>query len=469
MGKEMQKQHNEHDGDGSFKLVGHANFIRTNPKSDRFPVKCFHHLEFWCADAINMTIDFGAYPQYSPKSDLSTGNTVHASYLLHSGDLNILFTAPYPPSVAEIPTHTISSTATIPTFSSSTACAFSIAHGLGVRAIGIEVQDAESAFNISVCYGARPSHTPVEINNGIIISEVELYGDAILRFISFKNSNPGVNFLPGFKGALYRHFKVFICVYCLMSYIPLFMFSYSLDINDEEPVASKDLEDFGIRGLDHVAGNVVNLAEAISYVKMFSGFHEFAQFTIDDIAGVIESGMNSTVLANNEISVLLTITEPVHGTERKSQIQAYLEQNQGEGIAHMAFTSKDIFTTLKEMKKRSRHGFEFMPPPPTTYYKNLKQRIGDNVLNNEQIKECEEFGILVDKDDQGVLLQIFTKPVGDRPTILLEIIQRIGCMEQNKEGNTVQRGGCGGFGKGNISALFKSVEEYEKNTFQDSQ
>ncbi|KAI3916756.1 hypothetical protein MKW92_009192 [Papaver armeniacum] len=442
MGKEMQKQHNEHDGDGSFKLVGHANFIRTNPKSDRFPVKCFHHLEFWCADAINVAqrFSYGLGMPITAKSDLSTGNTVHASYLLHSGDLNILFTAPYHPSVAEIPTHTISSSATIPTFSSSTACAFSIAHGLGVRAIGIEVQDAEYAFNISVCYGARPSHPPVEINNGIIISEVQLYGDAILRFISFKNSNPGVNFLPGFK-----------------------------DINDEEPLASKDLEDFGIRGLDHVAGNVVNLAEAISYVKMFSGFHEFAQFTIDDIAGVIESGMNSTVLANNEISVLLTITEPVHGTERKSQIQAYLEQNQGEGIAHMAFTSKDIFTTLKEMKKRSRHGFEFMPPPPTTYYKNLKQRIGDNVLKDEQIKECEELGILVDKDDQGVLLQIFTKPVGDRPTMLLEIIQRIGCMEKNKEGNTVQRGGCGGFGKGNISALFKSVEEYEKNTFQDSQ
>ncbi|RZC51675.1 hypothetical protein C5167_020103 [Papaver somniferum] len=442
MGKDMQKQHNDHDDDGSFKLVGHANFIRKNPKSDRFPVKCFHHLEFWCADGINVAqrFSYGLGMPITAKSDLSTGNMVHASYLLHSGDLNILFTAPYPPSVAQMLIHTISSTATIPTFNSSTAYAFSIAHGLGVRAIGIEVEDAESAFNISVCYGARPSHPPVEINNDIIISEVELYGDAILRFISFKNSNPGVNFLPGFK-----------------------------DINDEEPLASKDLEDLGIRGLDHVAGNVVNLAEAISYVKMFSGFHEFAQFTIDDIAGVIESGMNSTVLANNEISVLLTITEPVHGTERKSQIQAYLEHNQGEGIAHMAFTSKDIFTTLKEMKKRSRHGFEFMPPPPTTYYKNLKQRIGDNVLKDEQIKECEEFGILVDKDDQGVLLQIFTKPVGDRPTVLLEIIQRIGCMEKNKEGNTVQRGGCGGFGKGNISALVKSVEEYEKNTFHDSQ
>ncbi|KAI3990773.1 hypothetical protein MKX01_004046 [Papaver californicum] len=195
---------------------------------------------------------------------------------------------------------------------------------------------------------------------------------------------------------------------------------------------------------------------------MFSGFHVFCQFTIDDLTGVTESGLNSAVLANNGESVLLNITEPVYGTERKSQIQTYIEHNQGEGVGHMAFASKDIFTTLKEIKKRSRYRFEFMPPPPSTYYKTLKHRIGDNVLKDEQIEECEELGILVDKDDQGVLLQIFTKPVGDRPTILLEIIQRTGCMVKDEEGNIIQKRGCGGFGKGNISGLFKSVEEYKK-------
>ncbi|KAI3940170.1 hypothetical protein MKW92_019667 [Papaver armeniacum] len=446
MERDMQKQDNDHDGDASrltFKLVGHANFIRKNPKSDRFRVKHFHHLEFWCTDAINVAqrFSYGLGMPITAKSDLSTGNTVHASYLLHSGDLNILFTAPYSPSVAEIPRHSIiSSTASIPTFDYSAAYAFSTSHGLAVRAIAVEVDDAESAFNISVSYGARPSHPPVEVNNGIIISEIQLFGDVILRFISFKNSDPGVNFLPCFKG-----------------------------MKDGEPLASKDLEDFGIRGLDHVAGNVMSLAEVISYVKMFSGFHEFAQFTIDDITGKIESGLNSTMLANNGESVLLAISEPVYGTERKSQIQTYLEHNQGEGVWHMAVASKDIFTTLKEMKKRSLHGFEFMPPPPPTYYKSLKHRIGENVLKDEQIIECEELGILVDKDDQGVILQIFTKPVGDRPTVLLEIIQRIGCLEQDEEGNIIQKGGCGGFGKGNISALFKSVEEYEKNIFPNSQ
>ncbi|KAI3839141.1 hypothetical protein MKX03_032771 [Papaver bracteatum] len=356
MERDMQKQDNDHDGDGSrltFKLVGHANFIRTNPKSDRFRVKHFHHLEFWCTDAINVAqrFSYGLGMPITAKSDLSTGNMAHASYLLHSGDLNMLFTAPYSPSVAEIPMHNIhltiqiiiSSTASIPTFNYSAACAFSTSHGLAVRAIAVEVDDAEYSFNISISYG------------------IQLFGDVVLRFISFKNSDPGVNFLPGFKG-----------------------------MKDGEPLASKDLDDFGIRGLDHVAGNVMNLAEVITYVKGY------------------------------------------------------------------------------EMIKRSRHGFEFMPPPPPTYYKILKHRIGDNVLKDEQIIECEELGILVDKDDQGVLLQIFTKPVGDRPTVLVEIIQRIGCMAQDEEGNTVQKGGCGGFGKGNISVLFKSVEEYEKNIFPTS-
>ncbi|CDP16382.1 unnamed protein product [Coffea canephora] len=102
-----------------------------------------------------------------------------------------------------------------------------------------------------------------------------------------------------------------------------------------------------------------------------------------------------------------------------------------------------------------------MPSPPPTYYRNLKSRAGD-VLSDEQIKECEELGILVDRDDQGTLLQIFTKPVGDRPTIFIEIIQRIGCMIKDDEGKIYQKGGCGGFGKGNFSELFKSIEEYEK-------
>ncbi|KAI3955582.1 hypothetical protein MKX01_034904 [Papaver californicum] len=215
-----------------------------------------------------------------------------------------------------------------------------------------------------------------------------------------------------------------------------------------EDSSSKSSYDFGIRRLDHVAGNVWNMAEVVNYVKKFTGFHEFAQITADDIRGTSQSGLNSVALANNEESVLLNMTEPVYGTERK--------------IQHLALGKNDTFKTLKEMQKKTCFGFEFMPPPPPTYYKNLKDRIGDGILSDEENKKCEELGILFDKDDQGVLLQIFTKPLGDRPTIFLEIIQRVGCMVEDAEGNTVQKGGCGGFGKGNFTALFKSIEEYEK-------
>ncbi|MCL7029576.1 hypothetical protein MKW94_007794 [Papaver nudicaule] len=431
----MDMQQNQHSNNGDesrvgFKLVGHDNFVRINPKSDRFKVKRFHHIEFWCGDAISSArrFSFGLGMPIVAKSDLSTGNTVHASYLLQSGDLNLVFTAPYSTSIGENPTST--TTACIPTFNHCTARSFSAAHGFGVRAIAIEVDNAEFAFNTSVSYGAKPSSPPMEIDSGVLISEVQLYGDVVLRYISFKNSNPNRLFLPCFKGI--------------------------------EDSSSKSKEDFGIRRLDHVANNVWNMSEVVSYVKIFTGFHEFAQFAADDI-GTSQSGLNSVALGNNEESVLLNMTEPVYGTERKSQIQTFLEHNDGEGVQHLALGTNDIFKTLRGMQRRSCFGFEFLPPPPPTYYKNLPSRIGDGVLSEEEIKQCEELGVLVDKDDQGVLLQIFTKPVGDRPTMFLEIIQRVGCMVEDAEGNIVQQGGCGGFGKGNFAALFKSIEEYEKS------
>ncbi|GMH12511.1 hypothetical protein Nepgr_014352 [Nepenthes gracilis] len=228
-----------------------------------------------------------------------------------------------------------------------------------------------------------------------------------------------------------------------------------------DEASSSPALDFGIRRLDHAVGNVPDLLPAMEYVKKFTGFHEFAEFTAEDV-GTSESGLNSVVLSNNDEMVLLPLNEPVYGTKRKSQIQTYLEHNEGAGVQHLALMSEDIFFTLREMKKRSGvGGFEFMPSPPPTYYQNLKSRAGD-ILTDEQIKECEELGILVDRDDQGTLLQIFTKPVGDRPTIFVEIIQRIGCMVKDEEGRMYQKGGCGGFGKGNFSELFKSIEEYEK-------
>lgn len=116
------------------------------------------------------------------------------------------------------------------------------------------------------------------------------------------------------------------------------------------------------------------------------------------------------------------------------------------------------------MRKESNlYGFGFMPRPSADYYDKVADRVGEDTLTKDQIKECERLGILIDRDDQGVLLQLFTKPLGDRPTVFIEIIQRIGCLYKDQETQkTEQKGGCGGFGKGNFSELFKSIEEFEK-------
>ncbi|XP_057461157.1 4-hydroxyphenylpyruvate dioxygenase [Actinidia eriantha] len=432
--KEKEAQLKQPAPSGEFKLVGYANFVRTNPWSDRFQVKRFHHVEFWCSDATNTALRFswGLGMTLSAKSDLSTGNLTHASYLLRSGQLNFLFSAPYSPSIAAANQTSPASTAAVPTFDRSACLAFLASHGLGVRAIAIEVEDAAAAFSASVAHGARPSSPPIPLDDRAVIAEVKLYGDVVLRYVSFKsyNSSPNPNpeFLPGFEPV--------------------------------EESASYPL-DYGLRRLDHAVGNVPELAPMVEYVKKFTGFHEFAEFTAEDV-GTTESGLNSLVLASNDEMVLLPMNEPVFGTKRKSQIQTYLEHNEGPGVQHLALMSEDIFRTLREMRRRSSvGGFQFMPSPPPTYYRNLKNRAGD-VLTDEQIKECEELGILVDRDDQGTLLQIFTKPVGDRPTLFIEIIQRVGCILKDDEGKAYQKGGCGGFGKGNFSELFKSIEEYEK-------
>ncbi|KAK4787257.1 hypothetical protein SAY86_011090 [Trapa natans] len=371
-------------GAADFKLVGFKNFVRVNPRSDRFRVIRFHHVEFWCTDATNAARRFswGLGMPLVAKSDLSTGNPVHASYLCRSGDIIFLFTAPYSPSISAA--HP-SSPASIPTFSHRACREFAAIHGLGVRAISLEVEDAEAAFAASIAHGAKAISPPVFLDGHAVVAEVHLYGDVVLRYVSYKStdldlSRPDSWFLPGFE---------------------------PMDASSAFPA------DYGIRRLDHVVGNVHELGPAVSYVKKFTGFHEFAEFISADV-GTLESGLNSVVLANNDETVLLPMNEPVFGTKRKSQIQTYLEHNEGPGIQHLALVSDDIFRTLREMRRRSFvGGFEFMPSPPPTYYRNMKNRAGD-VLSNEQIKECEELGILVDRDDQGTLLQIFTKPVGDR-------------------------------------------------------
>ncbi|RHY11554.1 hypothetical protein DYB25_010708 [Aphanomyces astaci] len=404
-------------------LVGFKNFVRHNPKSDRFTMHKFHHVEFYCQDATNVSKRFGwgAGLNLVAKSDQSTGNHAYASYVMQSGDLQLVITAPYSRQNQKA-----TSTAPLPHFDVPFAHEFCAKHGLAVRAMGISVEDAKAAYDISVANGGEGVTPPQELTDAAtgqvsVVSEVKLYGEVVLRFVS---GNFAGRFLPGYE-------------------------------NVEGPDVS-----IGLQRLDHAVGNLPNLLEAMDYVCGFTGWHEYAEFTAEDV-GTVDSGLNSMVLANNTETILLPMNEPTFGTKRKSQIQTFLEQNEGPGLQHMALKTNDIFHTLAEMRKRTHlGGFDFMPKPSAAYYKNLPAKIGD-VFTAAQYEKIEQLGLLVDKDDQGILLQIFTKPLGDRPTCFFEIIERVGCMEEIG-GRLEQAAGCGGFGKGNFSELFKSIEDYER-------
>jgi 4-hydroxyphenylpyruvate dioxygenase len=243
--------------------------------------------------------------------------------------------------------------------------------------VALRVADAAEAFRVSFAGGARPAFAPADLGHGFGLAEVELYGDVVLRFVSYPGDTE-LPFLPGF-----------------------------------ESVSSPGAVDYGLTRFDHVVGNVPEMAPVAAYIKGLLGFHEFAEFTAEDV-GTAESGLNSVVLANNSEAVLLSLNEPVHGTKRRSQIQTYLDYHGGPGVQHVALASNDVLRTLREMRARTpMGGFEFMAPPQATYYEGVRRIAGD-VLSEAQIKECQKLGVLVDRDDQGVLLQIFTKPVGDR-------------------------------------------------------
>ncbi|KAJ1288870.1 hypothetical protein BS78_02G121100 [Paspalum vaginatum] len=395
--------------------------------ADRFHVIDFHHVEFWCADAASAAgrFSFALGVPLAAQSDITTGNTAHASRLLRSrtGSLAFLFSAPYARGCAAAAD---AASPVIPSFSADAARRFAADYGLAVRAVAVRVADAAEAFRASVDAGARPAFAPADLGHGFVFAEVELYGDAVLRFVSYPDGMD-VPFLPGF-----------------------------------ESVASPASPDFGLSHFDHVVGGVPDLAPVAAYIAGFTGFHEFSKFKGDDV-GTAESALNVVVLANSSENVLLTLLEPVHGTKRRSQVQTFLDHQGGPGVQHLAMASDDLLGALRQIRARSSMGgFELLPPPPPSYYDGVRQLAGD-VLSEEQIMECQELGVRVDRDDNGgVVLQIFSKAAGDRPTLLLEFIQRIGCVETDESGQQYQRAGCGGFARDNVIHLIKDIENYDK-------
>lgn len=360
-------------------------------KEDFLPLKNWDHIEFYVGNAKQSAI----YYQYTMGfkltgySGLETGNREFASYLLEQGKVRFVLTTPYHPD-SFIADHIKK-------------------HGDGVRDIALEVDDAESAFNETVKRGAVPAMEPTKIEdeNGFIIrSAIKTYGDTLHSFIQ-RNNYKGL-FLPGFV--------------------------------DASAKAVKGIKDVGFRSIDHMVGNV-ELGKMNEWVKFYAdtmGFSQLLSFDDKDISTEYTALM-SKVMQSGTGKIKFPINEPAQG-KKKSQIDEYLEFYHGAGCQHIAMNTTNIVDTVSEMKRR---GVEFLRVP-TTYYDELEARVGKI---DEPIEELKEHGILVDRDDDGYLLQLFSKPLEDRPTLFFEIIQRKGAKS---------------FGKGNFKALFESIEREQE-------
>lgn len=424
----------------------------------------FHHIEFYCGDSKSMAYRFSSAlgMPITGVTGQNTGNDQCVSYSLESGDVRFLLTAPY--SLAAVSSTSTSNQSEselldapepLPSFSQEEAHSLFSKHGIFARAVGLQVKDATIAFDEAVKRGAIPCLKPTDIIRcraqqqsglfvGCCVSEVQLYGDVVLRFISFpENATMTDSSISTVSETFSR-----------MPFLPHLA-----------PMTGKISErrSFGLHRIDHAVGNVPNLQLALDQIMAYTGFHEFAEFTTEDV-GTTNSGLNSVVLASDKEDVLLPLNEPTDG-KRKSQIQTFLEQNEGPGLQHLALKTNDIFSTIRCMREAEDifAGFELMKRPSNNYYRELPNRLGSK-LTDAQYLELEELGILADADDEGILLQIFTKPIGDRPTFFFEIIQRVGCMYKLDEesGVTLERPGCGGFGQGNFRELFKAIEDHEK-------
>ena len=281
-------------------------------------------------------------------------------------------------------------------------------HGDGVKVVALWVEDATSAWEETTKRGAKSYMEPTvekDENGEVIRSGIYTYGETVHIFVERKNYN-GL-FLPGFK-------------------------EWKSDYNPDS---------LGLKFIDHMVGNV-GWGEMNQWVKWYEevmGFENFLSF--DDTQIHTEySALMSKVMSNGNGRIKFPINEPAKGN-KKSQIEEYLDFYESPGVQHIAVATDDIIKTVSGLKAR---GVEFLPPPPQAYYDDIPRRLGVHMdMMKEDIKKLQELSILVDADEDGYLLQIFTKPVEDRPTLFFEIIQRMGAK---------------GFGAGNFKALFESIE-----------
>ncbi len=353
---------------------------------DLLTVEEFDSVEFWVGNAYQAAYYYYNAFGFKPVawSSLKTGNRNYASYVLQQGDAKIVLSAPYNPT--------------------SEMAAHQLTHGDGVKVIGLVVRDIETAWNESVSRGARPILAPTELKDdygSIRVAEIATYGDTVHKFIERDKGYDGP-YLPGYKSF-------------------------------ESPIERNST---GINRIDHIVGNVNwnQMEPTVQFYHEVLGFEKFIEFSENDIQTKY-SALKSQVVRNYNSKVKMPINEPAKGL-KMSQIEEYVSYYHGAGAQHIALATDDVVATVSEMRKR---GVEFIRVPDT-YYKTLNERVGDI---DEDVDVLAQHGILVDKDEHGYLLQLFSKPIQDRPTFFFEVIQRKGAE---------------GFGKGNFKALFESIE-----------
>ncbi|WP_456424965.1 4-hydroxyphenylpyruvate dioxygenase [Rhodocaloribacter sp.] len=356
------------------------------PEVDFLPINGTDYIEFYVGNAKQAAYYYQSAFGFRiiGYRGLETGSRTEASYLLQQGKIRFVLTTPLTPD--------------------SFIAEHIKRHGDGVRDIAMWVDDAAYSYEETVRRGAKAVREPevLEDEHGRIVrASIATYGDTIHTFVERKDYH-GL-FMPGFV-------------------------AWENPYWNPGPV--------GLKYVDHCVGNV-NLGEMNTYVDFYAnvlGFKNLLSFDDKDISTEY-SALMSKVMANGNERIKFPINEPATG-RKKSQIEEYLDFYYGPGVQHVAMATDDILGTVTALRDR---GVQFLSVP-TTYYDELQTRVGKI---DEPVDALQELGILVDRDDEGYLLQIFTKPVEDRPTLFYEIIQRKGARS---------------FGKGNFKALFESIE-----------
>jgi 4-hydroxyphenylpyruvate dioxygenase len=353
------------------------------PVRDHMPLNGIDHVELWVGNAKQaayfLTRAFGF--SETAYSGLETGARDHTSHVLEQGRIRLVVTGTLRSHAEIAERHRV--------------------HGDGVKVIALSVPDVDDAYREATARGAHgltEPHDTADEHGSVRVADIATYGDVIHRFID--RGDYFGPFLPGFTAVEHAH---------------------------AEPL---------LVGIDHIVGNV-ELGAMERWVKYYEdvfGMTEMIHFS-DEAISTEYSALMSKVVATGNGRIKFPINEPAEG-RRKSQIDEYLEFHEGPGAQHIALSTRDIIGTVQALTEA---GVEFLRTPDS-YYAELPDRVG---AIDEPLEELRRLGILVDRDDEGYLLQIFTKPLGDRPTIFFELIERHGAR---------------GFGEGNFKALFEAIE-----------